>query len=885
MTDSYSYSSGWFSGSRFLSEPSEDTSGNYRFTDDEDDVLSSIRSMAAYSRKESDSSKKSKHSKPSKSSRQSTMRKDERDDYSGRFFRNAALGEREDPPIMVASPAVHSKHSAAKSDASPIPRDLVIKSRKSNSSQSRKSMSSRSNSSIKSKSTSNTNKNDLEYWSALSVRAAMAVLTAGGSENIAQEASNVVLATGRNSKGKQIDNKTLMFLSTKLALVVLEAGGNEKVASAVSSAVMASDKDDGINEDDSVKIQGSDSLSGSFHNHSKQHSKAKVKAESPSVTSSMAAKRRQLKEKEIEMEEKMKALEQAQRRNMQKEEDIKEKIAALRRKDEEEVVAQQQQRLKDLEKQLDGRKRELKIQEEDRVRKQKDIEQKNVAITEKELDANARLLVARRKKLKEKEDEIQLKLKMLEINKKEVEAMTTNFSEREREINNKLEAIRIGEEERLKKEREIEQKVKYFAHKEQEIFERLSAIEAASVARREKEREVKARVVDFAQREKEIADRLAAIDAASVARRKREKEIEDKIIDVVQREQKIDERLVLIESASLLGDNELEMEEKLRLTELDKKELLIREKNNALEEAMQLNIQRENEIREKMAALDAATDALLERANAVQAMRDSGGGNAPAKADVSKQNIPETKEEDWCPETKDLKPIAPETKVENPPQNSTGLGFFQKYTNSISQAFDNSIAKAFDNLSCSKSGSEDYSSKQDVTFAPGTFSDDEYDSPVHKGPKNYPTSNFFNFFEPHLSKSLPESQQFQQEYNGSLDSTFSEGTDSFKQQYNTPSKAINDSLNTALKASMQLYSPVVNSPLVTSPLGSDIERPRPKPALKMVSADPQRGKPPTALQKESQKNGGLKNKLKSVFRKKKTSPGQGSNGYQVTYAM
>ncbi|KAL7445202.1 hypothetical protein ACHAXM_011882 [Skeletonema potamos] len=884
MKDSFSDSSSRLSRSRFPTLSAADTYDQYRISDEEDDVLSSIRS-SVYSKKASHSSKKSK---PSKSSRQSMMRKDERDDYSDRVFRNAATGERKDPARMVAS-STDSKCSAAKSDVSPIPRDLVIKSRP--------SMSSRSSSKIKS------TENDLEYWSALSVRAAMAVLKAGGSEKIAQEASNLVLTTGKKLKGKQNDNKTLMFLSTKLALVVLEAGGNEKVAAAVSSAIMASYAVVGTNEDE---IHGSDSSSGSFHIESKQHSKAQARADAPSVASSMASRRRKLKAKEIEMEEKMKSLARADapsvtssmasrrrklkakeiemeekiktletaERRMKKEEDINEKLAALRGKDREEVMTQQQ-RLKELEMELSERKRDLRRQEEDRLRKQKDMEQMNTAITEKELDVNARLIVDRRKKLQEKEDEIQLKLKMLEINKKEVEQMTDIFSAREREINNKLEAIRLGEEERRRKEKEIEEKVKYFAQKEQEMLERLAAIEAASLARRKREREVEEKVVDFAQREKEIKAKLAAIDEASVARRKKEKEIEDKIMNFVRIEQKIDERLESIESASVLGHKEMEKEERLRLMELDKKELLIREKNDALEEAMQLNIQRENEIRERMAALDAATNALLERANAVHVMRDSGGNNASVNSGVYKQNIPETEEEDWCPEVKNLKAVAGKPKVEN--TKSTGLGFFDSFSKAFDFANTQSIAKAFDSLTCSTSNSVDlYKKPREISFAPGAFSDDEYDSSAEKWKKSNPTSNFL---APNLSKSLPGSQQYNHQDSisseESTEESFLSEPDSFTQQNNKP---INESLNQALKASMQLYSPQ----------GRGVEMSPPKTSLKIVSANPHRNRPSSFSQQESQVNsnkGGLKNKLISVLRRKKASPGKVSKGYQVTYQL
>jgi hypothetical protein len=162
----------------------------------EDEVLSSMRSMVASSSSKTsrDSGDKSKPSRSSKRTRKST-RIDMRDDHDGGVSRRAISDEREEDDV---------------------PRDLVITSKTSNSTGSRKTKSSHSKSSKRSR-------DDLEYWSALSVRAAMSVLKAGGSEKIANEVSNVVLATGKKQDGKQKDSKTLMFLSTKLALIVLEA--------------------------------------------------------------------------------------------------------------------------------------------------------------------------------------------------------------------------------------------------------------------------------------------------------------------------------------------------------------------------------------------------------------------------------------------------------------------------------------------------------------------------------------------------------------------------------------------------------------------------------------------------------------------------------------
>jgi len=428
----------------------------------------------------------------------------------------------------------------------------------------------------------------------------------------------------------------------------------------------------------------------------------------------------------------------------------------------------------------------------------------------------------------------------------------------ERAINNKLEAIRIAEEERLKKEKEIEEKARDFAQKEQYINKRLALIEEASVAQRRKERQVEERVFDFTQKEKEISNRLAAIEEASVARRRKEKEVEDKIMLLAQKERKIDEKLGSIETASAISrqkrhmeerEREMEMEEKLRLIELNKKEQLIREKNNALEEAMELNIQRENEIKERMNALDAATNALLQKANAAQVARDDSNDNTD-----STNSLIETKEEeDWYPKTNDLK-----QKVENQPSENQPFSFFS-ISNNIAKAFEfpstDSIAKAFDTFTCSGSVSADGYMPKNVEVSSGNMSvgSEMSTSDSQNRWNKYPASN-------RQETHLPTVQSVSQE-NSPVSSAGSTATDnSFREQHTSGSKQISDSLNQALKASMQMYVPA-----------DERENQRPlKPSLKMASASPHRNNTSKKESKNGNKKGGLKNKLKSVLGRNKS---------------
>ena len=83
---------------------------------------------------------------------------------------------------------------------------------------------------------------------------------------------------------------------------------------------------------------------------------------------------------------------------------------------------------------------------------------------------------------------------------------------------------------------------------------------------------------------------------------------------------------------------------------------------------------------------------------------------------------------------------------------------------------------------------------------------------------------------------------------------------SFREQHTSGSKQISDSLNQALKASMQMYVPA-----------DERENQRPlKPSLKMASASPHRNNTSKKESKNGNKKGGLKNKLKSVLGRNKS---------------
>jgi hypothetical protein len=79
---------------------------------------------------------------------------------------------------------------------------------------------------------------DLEFWSALAIRVAMAVMRAKGTEKMAQKVSMIVHQEGQRRGDREHSREMMSLLSAKLSMAILEAGGDGSVASAVMIAVM-----------------------------------------------------------------------------------------------------------------------------------------------------------------------------------------------------------------------------------------------------------------------------------------------------------------------------------------------------------------------------------------------------------------------------------------------------------------------------------------------------------------------------------------------------------------------------------------------------------------------------------------------------------------------
>eukprot|EP00985_Skeletonema_marinoi_P018522 scaffold10369_cov211-Skeletonema_marinoi.AAC.3 len=178
---------------------------------------------------------------------------------------------------------------------------------------------------------------ELEYWSGLSVRVAMAVIQANGSEKMAQKASNIVLDEGRRQRGRECSSKMMRALSTILSVAVLEAGADQKVALAVVLAVLTDENNENVIKsaesmlfDDSSTIWTDPNVNIADEVESVASSLASTirsnRSKAVSVTPSMASKRRQLKSWEMQILEKQKAIEEAELRNQEKEREFNQRI-------------------------------------------------------------------------------------------------------------------------------------------------------------------------------------------------------------------------------------------------------------------------------------------------------------------------------------------------------------------------------------------------------------------------------------------------------------------------------------------------------------------------------------------------------------------------------
>jgi hypothetical protein len=184
---------------------------------------------------------------------------------------------------------------------------------------------------------------ELEYWSGLSVRAAMAVMQANGSDKMAQKASNIVLDEARRQSGRERSSKMMRALSTKLTVALLEAGGDQKVASAAVLAVMTyENNDDGIKSAESMMFEDSSTIWTAPKARGKVSDEIgsvapslastiqSNRSEALSITPSIASKQRKLRSIEMQIAEKQRAIEEAELRNQEKEREYNERIEALK---------------------------------------------------------------------------------------------------------------------------------------------------------------------------------------------------------------------------------------------------------------------------------------------------------------------------------------------------------------------------------------------------------------------------------------------------------------------------------------------------------------------------------------------------------------------------
>ena len=157
---------------------------------------------------------------------------------------------------------------------------------------------------------------NMVYWSSLSVRAAITVIEAKGSEIVAKKVANVVLDAGK--KKCPITTATLRTLATQVSLLVLGAGGDHTVAAAAVVTIMSGGNEIG---DDGDAAAGKEIKIRPNIN--------RYMSSAPAETPSMIVARRQLKAREDELADKMRALEIAELMNLQKEKQINQRMEAL----------------------------------------------------------------------------------------------------------------------------------------------------------------------------------------------------------------------------------------------------------------------------------------------------------------------------------------------------------------------------------------------------------------------------------------------------------------------------------------------------------------------------------------------------------------------------
>jgi len=473
---------------------------------------------------------------------------------------------------------------------------------------------------------------NLTYWSSLSVKAAMAVMQAKGSEVMAQKAANTVLEAGKKSNGhghrgnnKQHAMPDLKGLATKVSVVILESGGDHKVAAAVAVAIMNEDVSaashkgkmnkasrDAVNQEcgasDASSIplrkvasitvmrsassrssrskpindkwlvngEGSDNNNNNNNNNGQSSSLALSSINMPSETTSMRSKRHHLDEREAEIEE--------------KERKIQEKMMAL------DTAANNASKPK-----LDTAATAEKHATEERAKAGK----KERAVREA---ADKRTALEEQKRNERHE----MKLKELALQSKELE------DQKHKDPNNK----------RHDKTRALEQRARAVAQSNYNLQEGNNTvagqdntdIQSVTASMASKRRHLE-------QKEAEIIRQNKALERAARLNLQKEAEIQQRMVALDAATKTVESRVKQRRAAAAGQQHQLHQQQLQQQQEEDsrnkrralkEKEDAIMKQNAELEKASRLNFEKEREIRERMAALDAATAALIERAENVQ---------------------------------------------------------------------------------------------------------------------------------------------------------------------------------------------------------------------------------------------------------------------------
>ncbi len=212
---------------------------------------------------------------------------------------------------------------------------------------------------------STSKRKQLEYWSGLSVRVAMAAIQANGSEKIAQKASSIVLIEGRRQNG-QDRSKMMRALSAKLSVAMLEAGADRKITLAVMNAVTAYEKNNAAKSAESMSFDASNTtksnrnMKGDFieeirsvapsvaspHGPTIRSNRSRAVSITPSTRSQAAyvtpasfSTLSKLQTIEMQILEKQRAIEEAELRNQEKEREFDERMAALKAATDERLAA------------------------------------------------------------------------------------------------------------------------------------------------------------------------------------------------------------------------------------------------------------------------------------------------------------------------------------------------------------------------------------------------------------------------------------------------------------------------------------------------------------------------------------------------------------------